>query len=377
MGQGPEQPSLGSAPSAGQSHVASLDGVRFFAFFGVFVFHALQNNAVLAPWAAHGALGVQVFFVLSGFLIGDILLSLRERTTVPLGRRLRTFYVRRALRIFPLYYLVLVLIALLPSIGITVIGGRELFVWNATYLTNVAMYLGQGFGGQSHFWSLAVEEHFYLVAPLLMLTVPSRRLTQCFVVIWIVCAALRGYEGPDKRSLEWLSPMQFDCMTVGIAAAMLARQGTFLGLGLAGALRLAKASAAAALVTMALAHLHVPGARFVEHAAEQWLVSVASAGLILSLWNADDSPWARFFALRPLAYLGKISYGLYVFHLPCIVVVSTSLANVMKHGSAIPALALTVLLAMTSWRLFESPINDLKRFFPYGGGSQSRLRMAA
>ena len=134
----------GTAPSAGQSHVQSLDGVRFFAFFGVFVFHALQNNATLAPWAAHGALGVQIFFVLSGFLIGDILLSLRDRASVPLGQRLRTFYVRRALRIFPLYYLVLALIALLPSIGITVIGGRDVLIWNATYLTNVAMYLGHG-----------------------------------------------------------------------------------------------------------------------------------------------------------------------------------------------------------------------------------------
>jgi peptidoglycan/LPS O-acetylase OafA/YrhL len=368
---------LTSAPVAAQNHVRSLDGVRFFAFFGVFVFHALQGNAKLGPWAAHGALGVQVFFVLSGFLIGDILLGLRERTSLPLGHRLRTFYVRRALRIFPLYYLVLVLIALLPSIGITVIGGRDVFWWNAAYLTNVAIYLGRGFGGQSHFWSLAVEEHFYLIAPLLMLTVPLRRLTLAFVVTWIACAALRCYDGPDTRSLEWLSPMQFDCMTVGIAAAMLERQGTFLGVGLEGAMKLAKASAALALVIMGLAHLHVAGARFVEHVAEQWLVSVASAGLILSLWNSESSAWARFFSLRPLAYLGKISYGLYVFHLPIIVIVTTSLENVMKHGSAIPALAVTILVSMISWRLFESPINDLKRHFPYGGGRARPLGVAA
>src|SRR5262249_33480006 len=99
-------------------HVRALDGLRFFAFLGVFVWHALQNSPSLRPWVSYGALGVQVFFVLSGFLIGSILLEQRDRCEIKLATRLKIFYIRRSLRIFPLYYLTLSILLILPFIGI-------------------------------------------------------------------------------------------------------------------------------------------------------------------------------------------------------------------------------------------------------------------
>ena len=130
-----------SAASIDHSHNRALDGLRFFAFLLVFFFHALQQS----PWGnwpiiRFGYLGVPVFFVLSGFLIGGILLDLREkeRPGFGLAAKLKTFYVRRALRIFPVYYLFIGILALLMFLsGQSDPIARECLPWHLAYLTNV------------------------------------------------------------------------------------------------------------------------------------------------------------------------------------------------------------------------------------------------
>ena len=106
------------------THVTSLDGVRFLAFFGVFVFHAFQNTRSAERIVGYGALGVQVFFVLSGFLIGGLLLDARLARQHSVQGRLGTFYARRSLRIFPIYYLTLAVLLLVELVGVTIVGGR-------------------------------------------------------------------------------------------------------------------------------------------------------------------------------------------------------------------------------------------------------------
>ena len=141
-----------------------LDSLRAFAVFAVIVSHT--GPRALDPYAL-GMRGVQLFFVLSGFLITGILLTARHATTSR-PRTLRAFYCRRFLRIFPAYYAVL-LITLL--IGIPEV--REGLAWHLTYLSNVrAARLGIWEGPVSHLWSLSVEEQFYLCWPLLVLSVP-------------------------------------------------------------------------------------------------------------------------------------------------------------------------------------------------------------
>src|ERR1039457_564520 len=126
--------------TADKRHNHALDGLRFFAFLMVFFFHALQWS----PWGnwpiiRFGYLGVPIFFVLSGFLIGGILLDLKDKTRpgFGLGAKLKTFYIRRALRIFPVYYLFIAFQALF-----LVLSGRpdsvasDSFFWHLSYLTN-------------------------------------------------------------------------------------------------------------------------------------------------------------------------------------------------------------------------------------------------
>lgn len=348
------------------AHVASLDGVRFVAFLGVFAWHALQHNRLLGSVAKYGALGVQVFFVLSGFLIGAILLGLRDIETATLGAKLKIFYARRSLRIFPLYYLTLILLVGLEWAGVEWIGGSQYFFWNAAYLTNVKLFLGDmGAGGLAHFWTLSVEEHFYMVAPLLMLTMSVRNLSLLCVASWLFAGAGRVFFhsiGRDNGIL--LSPMQFDCMTVGIAVALLQTKGEFLGLHQAAAHRLFRVAAWALGPILLLRFVPGAAATYFGLFFEQWVLSVAVSGLLVSLWTRPKSVIARVFSFGPMPYLGKISYGLYVFHLPCLVI-SAALFTFMPHGNAIPAFVMTVALAMLSFRFFESPINDLKRHFSY------------
>lgn len=352
-----------------QPHVGSLDGLRFFAFFGVFAFHALQNNKSeqVRALAHYGALGVQVFFVLSGFLIGRILLEAKAQQSVSIGQRLRTFYARRALRIFPLYYMVLLVLLVLPSLGLTVLGGREVFFWNATYLTNIYWYVtGAGPGGLSHFWTLAVEEHFYMIAPLVLLNAPIAGLSRGLVGLWLACSVIRAWLTARGDNLAFLlSPLQFDCMTVGIAAALLQTHGKFLSFDRAKANKLALVCAVLSPLLLGLRLVPHTSTRLVGAAFEQWVFAVAVAGLVLMLWNGKWPVLTRLLALKPLSYLGKISYGLYVFHLPCLVLAAFWFGPYMQHGTAVPALLLTIGLSMLSWHLFESPINDLKRYFPY------------
>src|SRR5437588_7194388 len=126
---------------ASLGHSRPLDGLRFFAFLLVFFHHAFNEHWLEpAPFVRFGFLGVHVFFVLSGFLIGRILIDLAGRDDLGVGLRFGRFYIRRALRIFPVYYLVLALLAGLRAL-------RWIPAWNikygadALYLTNIYMFL--------------------------------------------------------------------------------------------------------------------------------------------------------------------------------------------------------------------------------------------
>jgi peptidoglycan/LPS O-acetylase OafA/YrhL len=351
-----------------QPRVLALDGLRFFAFLAVFVYHALQANHVVGRIAAYGALGVQVFFVLSGFLIGGILLDLKTLSTAERswGSRLRVFYVRRALRIFPVYYLTLLALLALERFDVAAVGGSQLFFWNAMYLTNVEIFrTGSMVGGLSHFWSLCVEEHFYLLAPLVVLSCTVRQLSWLCVVTWIAAAVGRASLQLAGRRYGWvLSPLQFDCMTVGVAAAIVQKTGNFLGMDARSVGKVSRAAAILVVPVLAMRQLTHASAMLVGQLLEQLLVCLASAGLILLLWSSRSSRWTRLFAFGPAPYLGKISYALYLFHLPCLVLAS-GWFSFMPHGSAIPALGLTILLAALSWWSFEAPINKLGQYFPY------------
>ena len=364
-------PQASKTTEAGHNH--ALDGLRFFAFLLVFFFHALQWS----PWGQwpvirFGFLGVPIFFVLSGFLIGGILLDLKDKVRPGFGlaAKLKTFYIRRALRIFPVYYLFIGILALLLALS-----GRpdpvatDSCFWHLAYLTNFrSFFAGMDHVRQGHFWSLAVEEHFYLLAPLVVLLAKPRTLVGLLALVIIAVAAARWsiYAAGSARDFWVLSPMQFDLLGLGIATAIIERKGRFLGidgrilrwLGLAGAVFF--------VLFIRRYYLGRPGIGIWYATLGPLSLGVATAALVLTLWQRPAWLLSRFLGLRAFAYFGQISYGLYLFHPNCLGWTTKYFGNYNLKNTCF-GLAVTLAVAMLSWHVFEKPINNLKNRFTYAG----------
>ena len=366
-------PGKSQAPTATaeKRHNRALDGLRFFAFLLVFFFHALQRS----PWGQwpiirFGYLGVPIFFVLSGFLIGGILLDLKDKTRpgFGLGAKLKTFYIRRALRIFPVYYLFIGILALL-----LLLSGRpdpvanDSFFWHLSYLTNVRSFAaGMDHIRQGHFWSLAVEEHFYMLAPLVVLLVKPRTLVLLLAGIIVAVAGARAMidHSGSSRDFWVLSPMQFDLLGLGIATAIIERKGQFAGMGARGLRWLGVGGGI--FFVLFIAHYYWPvhgtGGLFATFGPIS--LGLATAALVLTLWQRPAWFPSRVLGFRPFAYFGQISYGLYLFHPNCLGWSSHHYGTYNLTNAWI-GLAITLAVAMLSWHLFEKPINDLKNRFGY------------
>ena len=211
-----------AAPSARK--MPQSDALRAFAVLAVLFAHCVRHPPgwlALIPWAAFG---VQLFFVLSGFLITGILLDSRREAERGAGSfwMLRQFYIRRFLRIFPLYYAVILIGSL---IGLR--GFHESLGWNLAYLTNFYIVAKSGWIHEaSHLWTLSIEEQFYLVWPWLVLFLPKKWLLPTFIAVAVFSAPLYriaaiGWWGP------WFSVTPFaslDCFGAGGLLAIAQRR---------------------------------------------------------------------------------------------------------------------------------------------------------
>lgn len=357
-------------PANSSVYLKQLDGLRALSVAAVAWSHwrPYQNSEPFLPW---GELGVQTFFIISGFLITGILLDNRE--TAPGFSVLQQFYLRRMLRVFPLFYAALVLLLIFKANSIS-----ETWPWHAAYLSNVYFYFHGWHGQLSHFWSLAVEEQFYLVWPLLLIFLP-RKLLLPVILACIAMAPLFQigmasiFAVPaDGVTASVLMPSCLDALGIGALLAYGARENfpmakiafRLLLAGMAGLTLWGVANFPAPLEPLKkLAGVCVLG----------WLVYSAAAGF--------RGPFGRLLQSPPLNYLGKISYGLYVIH-NFAISMSLGLIAWLGHPGwlekiyAIPTFrmigfaGLTIGLAALSWHVFEKPLNNLKRKFPYAAGGK-------
>lgn len=326
-----------------REHMPQLDGLRTLAVAGVMVFHW---NLSTSAGFLFGYAGVQLFFVLSGFLITGILLRCRD---TDLRFALRAFYIRRFLRIFPLYYAVVIGVALLD-----VPHARDMLPYHLTYTSNItAFWREEWFGSTSHFWTLCVEEQFYVVWPWVVLLAPQRALVPLFAAIIAASAVSREILMATNAFGGLLTTSNMDALVAGALLAVLpASQSRLVG-------RIGFAVGAPLLIGGWWFDFH-PAIRSGCIAVAVWLVQSASAGF--------RGPLGRMLELPPMLWLGKMAYGLYVFHnfAPLAVdwLIQSGVPGLWR--ARIPANALvTVAMSAASWYGFEKPINDLKQFFPY------------
>jgi peptidoglycan/LPS O-acetylase OafA/YrhL len=358
-------------------YMPQLDGLRAVAAGLVVCYHFYRP---VREYVHLGAIGVRIFFVLSGFLITGILLHsrlLRDSGQSP-SVALRRFYIRRVLRIFPLYYL-----ALAVAWYGRVAGAREGIAWHLTYLSNVHFFQvnaatpGHWGGNVGHFWSLAVEEQFYLVWPWVILFAPRR---------WLPAVALGAAAlGPIFRYAVYsltgndVTPILplgcIDALALGAYLAMtslpefkaypLVRPVSpavlWVGLALFGACLAAERTDgywAFRVVSFDVAVAWVG----------LWLVARAAAGM--------PGPAGKVLGLAPVRYLGTISYGVYVYHL-LLPDLLPRIARKVGHPDLFTPLGnetlrylafystVTIAIAALSWHCFEAPINRLKARYEY------------
>jgi peptidoglycan/LPS O-acetylase OafA/YrhL len=328
-------------------HVRALDGLRGVAVLSVILFHFGYFTA--------GWIGVQIFFVLSGYLITGILVAEREQ---PAGFFFRRFYWRRSLRIFPLYfgYLAALTVLFLATNAPAAFAHRWAYLYSYTYNYALLLVPLEQSPAFTHFWSLAVEEQFYLLWPLLVYYLPKPSVKALIGVILLASPLYRLVEvmavhsiapGHPEPGLFAYSPLaaQLDALATGAGvslvnhrdlrhptlALLIATIGV-LGLGLMNGVWTAGEWGPAAGCCGSIGKwLWAQGTSFgyrpfaTSHYQHVWsysAINLWSAVLLMNL--VRGGALARVFGHRVLASTGKISYGLYVFHYPLLGLVKSA-----------------------------------------------------
>jgi len=371
---------------AGRGHLRSLDGVRGLAILMVLLTHGFESNyqaggplvRFTGNLFSYGIFGVDLFFVLSGFLITGILFD-----SVSDDGFFRKFYARRVLRIFPLYYAVLAILFLLtPLLHLHWNGMGWLLL---AYLQNfhpaqIGTFQPSPQVGLFHFWSLAVEEQFYLVWPAAVFFIRGKQ-RLFFTTLFISAAAVLlrlalVAHGSPAIDIHVNTLCRADSLLLGGALALLYRSQYWPRV-----LRFAPfgflAAASIILVSIDLVGVDPIISRTGMLWTEGFRYTVLALGFAcLIAWALHPQSFARwFFELSPLRFFGKYSYGIYVLHvifLPFFVAYFRALIFSLTHskllavvGAGLISLAIGIIAAYLSYHLFEKRFLRLKRFFDY------------
>ncbi len=389
----------GAAHVPSEQRVPALDGVRGLAILAVLLYHfmgyaVVDADAARAPAidrfvhnvAGAGWIGVDLFFVLSGFLITGILLEAKAGGA---GRYFGSFYARRALRIFPAHYAYLVLLFLLiPILASSAHAANDTLaadrLWYTGFLGNVLVALHGAarpdFFVTGHLWSLAVEEQFYLTWPAIVLLLNRRQLMPLCLVIIVAALSLRAgmtAAGVSGATSLTLMPARMDTLAVGALIALALNQTRDFALlrRLLPPLALVSTAMIAALW---VAHRGLDALDKSSYTVGYTLLALVFGGVLLSAITTPSArPVGRLLQLGMLRTAGKYSYAMYLFHLPIgwLLFQRTDLAGSVGSvfGSHLPgelvftavAFVPTFAIAWLSWRVLEGPFLRLKDLFPY------------
>ena len=355
-----------------------LTSFRALAFLAVFAFHI----GVLPL----GYLGVQAFFVLSGFLLTPILVEMRE--SLPTRNFFISFYGRRMLRILPLYYLYLFVVLLISLLLINLkhyggISEIDRFVqqapWAFTYTYNFfyASVFYKDTPLLTHFWSLAVEEQFYLIWPLFIFFVNRKCLKKFLLAVLLAGPLLRLLIAIISRSggIPFLS-QQADLVIYALPFSH------FDAFAMGGYFALYQASDRTSIQTLLLLYIFIPlgylaqylstggvnllSFGYVPFMQNQYILGYSFVNFVFAkiiIQGRDGKFFPVLFDNPIFNYLGKISYGLYVFHYPIIWLVRYMYPLQANLRTGLPALALTIIIGAISYELFEKRFIEMKDSF--------------
>ena len=345
-------------------------------------------SVLLAHWTPTGTIlhavfngkaGYTLFFVLSGYLISRILFNERIKET-PISKALSLFYARRTLRIFPIYYLTLFVVwtfGLIPS-----------NIWSyIMYFQNIQFAINDSFDGvNSHLWSLAVEEQFYLVWPFMMLLTPKQHLLKAIVISAAIgpLSRLVGIEwfgaiGKNIEMIQLLTPTTLDCFGMGALLAYFETYRFDSYLKFVRSLGPLLIGITGVLLYLVFRHFREG---ILDDLFHRTVISLWCIYLIPLNFRINTSRYSQTLVFKAFLHIGKVSYGMYLFHnyvkvwfdwfrayliqnLNSETLVAMINATTENKIQFVLLTILTIMLSSFSWWLIESPMNRLKRYFPY------------
>jgi peptidoglycan/LPS O-acetylase OafA/YrhL len=346
-------------PSSGKpaGRIRGFDGLRAIAFLLVFVSHKVY----FAHATCVGDIGVWLFFVLSGFLITTILAGSRSAIEEDCGSiygSLWRFYLRRVARIFPPYYLLLALVAVISVvIPIDYFGISEKIAYVLFGTNFLVAWRDHWIGDFGHFWSLAVEEQFYLAFAPLILFVPRRyTLNVCVavVIIGLITKAALHTQGAPAISVDVNSLVDFALIGFGGVVALNATRPApkwFIGGG---------AQLAVFGLYLALAATFGTSSYIWPLAGK--LVAILVGLLLFQIFQSQNTLFVAFLETIPLRHIGRISYGAYLIH-PFVhfdllqpLLHHIAAGQAPRYGQVLAELGVSLVVASLSWRYLERPI---------------------
>jgi peptidoglycan/LPS O-acetylase OafA/YrhL len=343
------------------TYMPQLDSLRTVAVTAVLLCHLAPR---LPAAFSLGIWGVRLFFVLSGFLITGILLRARHNIRGEHGvlTASRHFYLRRFVRIFPVYYLVLALTTLADFAD-----SRRTIFWHLAYLSNLLFVVHPAVNGPfDHLWSLSVEEQFYLIWPWIVLVAPPRVAMKVIVAL-IVVAPLSRFGGFFLFGrLGAMYPLT-SCLDSLGAGALLAYAWERDPAG--DVMKRLKPLVIAALLALPAVYAlpSTPIASAIHLALRDLVLAVLFCGVIGYAARGFRGPLGAILDWPPVRYLGRISYGIYLYHRlvqwTIAAIVARDRFNLLNpHPWVLFALIVTTTIAVASlsWQFFERPLNDLK-----------------
>lgn len=365
-----------SHKSAGSlNYTPELDGMRAFAVIFVLISHiglgeTFEPLVKILPW---GHIGVQIFFVLSGFLITNILVGCRDKeiSITKAGRRraLKSFYIRRFLRIFPLYYATIAIVFYFGSPDFHSVIGFHLF-----FLSNLpsAIYsepLATGnllHAASAHFWNLAVEEQFYIFWPLVVLSMSKRSLINVAIALVLLSPIFRatffiiGFSQPTGYL-----PANMDALGAGALLAFYRNRW----LSMPSIISIRFVNIIAISIFTSCITFYILGILFKPF----WVVfplseAILYAFLINKILDGKLHHLSNILKINIFVITGKISFGIYLTHTFISDFVKYNIINISDTSQfmqSIISFMFIIAFCLATWHIFEKPINNFKSHFPY------------
>ncbi|MCD4664795.1 MAG: acyltransferase, partial [Bacteroidales bacterium] len=332
----------------------NLDGIRGIAALIVVVFHFftypnsvyLNNLHIYQGITEFGQHGVSLFFVLSGFVITRILLNTRKKKNY-----FGTFYKRRVLRILPLYYLFLFFYYLITPLLSNTYVEFKLQLPFYFYIQNFTEVINIKAQGPGHYWSLAVEEHFYLLWPLVIFFIQPRHLGKVIGISIVLAFVLKYFMLNKGVSINYFTFTRIDQILMGAYLAVLELNGFFY-----------KKKSLNKMLLIGLTILPIAGVVYITNATFPLLKEMTKytflglfffslLGCLISI--KDEHIVNRILSGTILQYLGRISYGIYVWHILALILLDKFLITQLPFVDLFFTIGLTIIMAHLSYYYFE------------------------